>query len=308
MSQAKVTHHPAPALPEWLERQLPVGIRRYRIEVDTRLIHVMESGAGHPVLLLHGNPTWSFLYRKVMAALAGQPLRLIAPDLVGFGFSDKPREAVLHDLYQHARWMRRVIELLDLRDLVFVGHDWGGPIGVRALYNVPERVKGLVVLNTALFPPRDGFRPTAFHRFARLPLVSDVAFRWLGFPQNLLHRVQGDPRSIRGDVARAYRSPLAGRRNRTAPLQLARMVPDGSPDHPSLPGLEKCLEFCRRFTGPVAIVWGDRDPILGRVRRRMEELFPAAEVTRTEAGHFLQEEVPEAIAAAIRSVAGKIGD
>lgn len=301
----EVTRHSPPRLPDWLERMLPDRVTRYRIEVDTRMMHVMELGEGRPVLLLHGNPTWGFLYRKVMAELAGASLRLIAPDLLGFGFSAKPREPVLHELYQHARWVRRLVELLDLEDLILVGHDWGGPIGVRALYNVPQRVTGLVMLNTVLFPPREGFTPTTFHRFARLPVVSDVAFKLLGFPQNMLHRVQGDPTSIRGDVARAYRYPLLGRANRLAPLALARMVPDGSENHPSLPGLRKCQEFAEGFAGPVAIVWGDRDPILGRVRRRMEALFPAAAVTATAAGHFPQEEVPGAIAAAVQSVAAR---
>jgi haloalkane dehalogenase len=105
------------------------------------------------------------------------------------------------------------------------------------------------------------------------------------------------------DERRAYTHPLG--RFPVAPLALARMVPDG-PAHPSIAPLERCREWVDRFDGPAAIVWGDRDPVLGRVRRWMETLFPQAEVTRTNAGHFLQEEVPEAIAAAIRSVARKI--
>jgi len=153
-------------------------------------------------------------------------------------------------------------------------------------------------------PPRAGFRPTRFHRFSRVPLVSDVAFRLLGFPQNALHRAQGDAASIRGDVARAYRYPLRRLRDNAAPLALARMVPDGRADHPSLVPLEHVQAFVTSFAGPVAIVWGDRDPVLGRLRKRIEALLPKAVVTRTEAGHFLQEEVPAEIAAAIRSVTG----
>jgi cis-3-alkyl-4-acyloxetan-2-one decarboxylase len=152
-------------------------------------------------------------------------------------------------------------------------------------------------------PPREGFRPTRFHRFARLPLVSDVAFRLLGFPQNALHRAQGDPASIRGDVARAYRYPLRRLRDNAAPLALARMVPDGHPGHPSLEPLERVQSYVTSFAGPIAVVWGDRDPVLGRLRKRIEALLPKATVTRTEAGHFLQEEVPEEIADAIRRVA-----
>jgi haloalkane dehalogenase len=273
------------------------------VEVGGYRMHVMEWGAGRPVLLLHGNPTWGFLYRKVVAALRGEPLRLVVPDLVGLGFSDKPTRASEHQLERHAGWLGALIDDLGLRDLVFVGQDWGGPIGLRALAERPGLVKGLVILNTAVGPPRPGFRPTVFHRLARLPLVSDLLFRGLAFPQVALHCVQGDPRSISGDVARAYRFPLAGLRNNLAPLALARMTPS-SLRHPSVEPLRRCQAFVEGFTGPSAIVWGDRDPILGRLRGRVQKLMPNARVTATAAGHFLQEEVPAEIADAVRFVAG----
>jgi len=294
---------PAPPLPNWIERQLRPGTRRFLVDVGGYRMHVTEAGEGDPVLLLHGNPTWSFLYRKVANALAGDRLRLVMPDLIGLGFSDRPRSAGEHTLDAHARWLGALVDGLPLRGFVFVGHDWGGPIGLRALADRPAAVRGLVILNTVVGPPRAGFRPTRFHRFARVPLVSDVAFRLLGFPQNALHRVQGDPASIRGEVARAYRFPLRRVRDNAAPLALARMVPDGRPGHPSREPLERVQAFVTSFAGPIAIVWGDRDPILGRLRKRIESLLPRAAVTRTEAGHFLQEEVPAEIAAAIRSVA-----
>lgn len=309
---------PAPSLPAWIERQLaeiPGGVGRFRVRVDGRHLHVMTAGPADapPVLLLHGNPTWSFLWRKVAAELlASEPvhLRLLMPDLVGLGFSDKPRDPSIHTLENHARWIGGVIDGVLLPEaaahgherLLFVGQDWGGPIGLRALADRPERLAGLVLLNTAAGPPRPGFRPTAFHRFARAPVVSTVAFRLLGFPQRALHRAQGDPESIRGDVARAYRYPLRGWSRNAAPLALARMVPD-SLDHPSVPGLARCQELVEAFDGPAAIVWGDRDPVLGRLRGRIEKLLPQAEVTATEAGHFLQEEVPAEIAAAVQAVA-----
>jgi len=274
------------------------------VEVGGYRMHVMEWGAGRPVLMLHGNPTWGFLYRKVVAALRGEPLRLVVPDLVGLGFSDKPRQGSEHRLESHARWLGALLDGLGLEGLVFVGQDWGGPIGLRALAERPGLAKGLVVLNTGVGPPRPGFRPTLFHRLARVPLVSDVLFRALAFPQRILHRVQGDPASISGDVARAYRFPLAGLRNNLAPLALARMTPN-TLTHPSMEPLRRCQAFVEGFTGPTAIVWGDRDPILGRVRGRVQKLMPNARVTATAAGHFLQEEVPREIADAVRFVAGR---
>jgi len=301
------TRIPAPTLPAWLTDQL-VGFDRYRINIGERRLHVMERGQGRPVLMVHGNPTWGFLWRRVTAELAGADLRLVLPDLVGLGLADKPRDPAAHTLRNHARWLGALIDALELDDLVLVVQDWGGPIGVRAMADRAERLGGLVVLNTVLGPPRPGFRPTAFHRFSQLPLLSTLVFRGLGFPQAFMWTAQGDRRSIRGPAARAYRYPLRRLRDNVAPLALARMVPD-SLAHPSVAPLQECQDFAASYRGPAAIVWGDRDPVLGRVRRRTARLLPQAPVTRTRAGHFLQEEVPREIAAAIRGVsAGCVGE
>lgn len=297
----------APQVPPWLDRM--VGqFRRYAVQLEQHQMHVMESGAGQPVLLLHGNPTWGFLYRKVAAELAGEPLRLIMPDLIGLGLSDKPTDAGAHTLDNHGRWLAELVDRLGLEQIIFVGQDWGGPIGLRMLADRPGLLAGLVVLNTAVGPPKPGFKATAFHRFARLPLISELAFRALHFPQISLGMAQGGPDqwlSIHGDVARAYRYPLRGWRANVAPLALARMVPD-SQEHPSIPALRRCQRVIEQFSGPSAIVWGDRDPVLGRVRSWIERLLPDARVTRTDAGHFLQEQVPSEIAAAIRDVAARL--
>lgn len=132
--------------------------------------------------------------------------------------------------------------------------------------------------------------------------MSDFAFRVLGVPQNMLGRVQGDRRSIHGEVARAYRWPLRSWKDRITPLALARMVPDG-PDHPTMPALRRGEDWVRSFAGPIALVWGTADPIMGSALRRHERELPQATVTRTGAGHFLQEEVPEELAAAVERVA-----
>jgi haloalkane dehalogenase len=289
-----------PPLPDWLAELLP--FERSLVRIDDVQLHVMQQGRGRPVLLLHGNPTWGFLWRKVAAELAGAPLRLIMPDLVGLGLSDKPRDAGWHTLERHAAVIGGLIDTLGLDDIVFAGQDWGGPIGLLALAERRARLAGLVLLNTVVGPPRPGFRPTAFHRFANMPGVSDFAFRALGFPQRYLALVQGDRKSIRGAVARAYRWPLRRFGDTVGPLALARMVPDG-PAHRSIPALERCQKLVESWTGPAAIVWGDRDPVLGTVRNHIARLLPQAKVTRTQAGHFLQEEVSVEIAAAIRAVA-----
>jgi haloalkane dehalogenase len=280
--------------------------RRYCLQVHAHRMHVMESGPedGRPLLLLHGNPTWGFLWRKVALALSGLPLRVVMPDLVGLGLSDKPTDPAVHTLEFHGAQVAGLIEQLNVRSLVFVGQDWGGPMGTVALASLAPRVslEGLVVLNTVLGPPRRGFRATAFHRFARVPFVADAAFRVGQFPQATLWMAQGDRRSIWGDVARAYRWPLRRFADRVAPLALARMVPHAE-DHPSIGALRKSEAFVQAFKGPAEIVWGDKDPVLARARRRIEHLLPQAKVTLTNAGHFLQEEVPLDLAAAIGRVA-----
>jgi len=292
----------APELPAWLAALFP--FERVLVDVGGHRMHVATAGRGAPVLLLHGNPTWAFLWRRVIAALRDRPLQLIAPDLVGLGFSDRPRDAREHTLEHHGEWVGRLLDALGVERVVFVGHDWGGPIGLLALAARAERLAGLVLTNTVAGPPRAGSRPTAFHRFANLPLVSTLAFRLLGFPQRALHRAQGDPRSIRGTVARAYRFPLRGLRRNAAPLALARMVPVGA-THASLAPLARVQSFVETYRGPAAIVWGDRDPVIGRAFGRVSRQLPQAMVTHTRGGHFLQEEVPEAIAAAIDDVAAR---
>jgi haloalkane dehalogenase len=290
-----------PDMPAWIEDMLPAGIHRKDVDVHGQLMHVMEWGGGMPVLMLHGNPTWGFLYRKIVYLLRDMPLHCIVPDLIGLGFSSKPRSMNDHSLINHASWLGSFIDSLGLEGMILVCQDWGGPIGVRTFADRPHLLKGLVVLNTALRPPHQGFRPTLFHRFSNLPFISDFVFRLLGFPQNVLHKIQGDPSSIQGKVAQAYRYPLRHISDRIAPLALARMVPS-SLTHPSIKELKVCEEFIRTFQGPSAIVWGEKDPILGRALRRMRELMPDASVQRTKAGHFIQEEEPDAIAQAIREV------
>jgi len=283
-------------IPDWLAAQLPQD--RTHIEVDGQRVHVMQQGEGRPVLLMHGNPTWGYLWRKVLPHLKG--VRAVVPDLVGLGYSSRV-SADQHTLQNHIRWIGGVWDALGLDEVVVVGQDWGGPVAFGAAAQRADRVHGVVVLNTVVGPPKPGFKPTTFHRFSRAPVVSDLVFRQLGFPQRMLGIAQGDRASIGPDETRAYRAPLP--RGAQAPLALARMVPD-SMRHPSVQPLTDIRRFIEGWEGPAEIVWGDRDPILGRLRRRTERLLPQARVTATDAGHFLQEEVPEAIAAAINRVAG----
>lgn len=299
---------PAPPLPPFLAAALPFTRRAYALERGQdagKTIHFIDHGPAdakaRPVLLVHGNPMWSFLWRKVIERLPG--LRCVAPDLLGFGLSSKLPRTRDHQVERHLDALEELVLALDLRDVVLVGQDWGGPMVAGLGARQPDRVSGLVIGNTAVLVPERP-RGTAFHRFARTPVISQVAFRLLGFPLGGLASVQGDRRSIQGAVAKAYRFPLARYRDRAGPLGLARMVPS-SLDHPSVPALRKGEAWARAFKGPMHFVWGERDPVLGRALKRHAETFPQATVTRTQAGHFLQEEVPELLAAAVEDVAAR---
>jgi len=294
-----VTFETAPPLPEWLAADLPFR-RRVAVIAGVR-VHFVDEGEGPPVLLLHGNPTWCYLWRKVIRRVVPE-VRAIAPDLVGLGLSDKPRRPADHQFAMHLETIQTLVSALDLHDLTVVGQDWGGPVAAGVGARAPERVRGAVFANTAVLPPRRPFRTRGFHRFSRVPVVSDVVFRGLGFPLPFLHRVQGDRSSIGPAERRAYRWPLRRIRDRAGPLGLARMVPDAE-DHPSTALLDEVGAWVEGFRGPAALVWGSRDPLLGRTLGRLARTLPQAEVVETGAGHFLQEEVPEALAKAILTVA-----
>ena len=299
MNGAAPVFEDAASLPDWLHDEFPFRRRLFR--GGRWAMHFVDQGEGPVVLMQHGNPTWSFLWRKAIRLLVDKKVRVIAPDMIGLGLSDKPREIGLHSLRFHALNVSRLVQALDLRDVVIVGQDWGGPIlGLMAAWQ-PERVAGAVFANTGLAAPRKKRPLSFFHRLSHLPLVSTLLFKGVNFPLPVLHRVQGDPASIGPLERRAYRWPLKHWRDRTAPLALTRLVPT-APDHPTSHDLRKIAPWAEAFTGPVRLVWGMKDPILGRALKNMRGLFPGAAVTETQAGHFLQEEVPEALVEAILSV------
>jgi pimeloyl-ACP methyl ester carboxylesterase len=293
----------APDLPAWLQAEIPFQRRVYR--GGPYAIHFVDEGAGPPVVLQHGNPTWSYLWRKVVGRLTESGVRVIAPDLLGLGLSYKPRDASVHSLTFHAEQIEGLLHALELEQVTIVGQDWGGPmLGLVAARN-PEMVHGAVFANTGLAAPRRAGTLSWFHRLANMPLVSDLLFRVLNFPIPILQMVQGDRSSIGRTEKKAYRYPLRSIGDRTAPLALARMVPTGL-DHPSVEPMRQVEAWAGSFSGPARLVWGLADPILGRGLKSMRRLFPNAAVVETQAGHFLQEEVPEALAKAILAVVSEL--
>ena len=290
----------APPLPDWIGDVYP--FKRRVAVIDGVRMHFVDDGEGPVVLVLHGNPTWSFLWRKVIARLLPEGVRCIAPDLIGLGLSDKPGDPAAHTFEMHSGKLIALVQALDLRDITIVGQDWGGPILTATAARNPGRVRAVVYANTAVLSPGKRIRATRFHRFSNRPIISDIAFRGLNFTVRMMPRTQGDPSSIGPLEKRAYAWPINSWAKRAAPLGLARMVAT-SAGHPSLPLMEECDQWVRGFEGPAALVWGLRDPILGRSLKRIREALPQAAVTETQAGHFCQEEIPDEIAAAILGVA-----
>ena len=292
-------------LPDYAAAMLGPGYKSYLVEVGPGIkMHVLETGTGYPVYMQHGNPTSGFLYRKVAAALPKDRFRIIMPTLVGLGFSSKV-PASAHRLENHLRWTASLIARLDLGQAIYVGQDWGGPVGMGALARNPGIISGAVVMNTGFNAPTQKGDISAAHAAVKTPVVGEFILETFGSIFDRLPEAQGDPASLPREVRDLYGRPLREAGNIKAPLAMMRMVADG-PDHPSAVQMREIEGYVATLDIPVRIVWGMADPILGNKLGLMQANFPDAPVTETTAGHFLQEEVPAEIAAAVIAVADEL--
>ncbi|MEM8564342.1 MAG: alpha/beta fold hydrolase [Pseudomonadota bacterium] len=288
-------------LPDYAAKEVTEAYKSYFVEVEPGIkVHVLDVGTGFPVFMQHGNPTSGFLYRKVAAQLPLDQVRLIMPTMVGLGFSSKV-PASQHTLANHIRWIHELLQQLALKELVFVGQDWGGPIGMGALAMSPGLLKGAVIMNTVLNAPTEERDLSSIHALAKTPVIGELLLEMLVPIFDRMHAIQNDPESMNEDVADLYGRPVLESGNDKAPLALMRMVPD-SPEHPSTAQFELIEQYVQTLNIPTELVWGMNDPILSDALPVMILNFPNATVTKTEAGHFLQEEVPREIANAIMRV------
>lgn len=288
-------------LPDYAARQITAQYKSYFVEVEPGIkIHVLEVGSGFPVYMQHGNPTSGFLYRKVAQELPTYKLRLIMPTLAGLGFSSKI-PASSHTLENHIRWINTALQKLQLNQLVFVGQDWGGPIGMGALAKSPHLLQGAVVMNTGLTAPEEDMDLSRAHAIVKTPVIGEFLLGVVFSIFDQLARLQGDPASITQDAIDLYARPVRESGNSKAPVALMRMVTDG-PSHKTAPAMQTIEAYARGLNIPIELIWGMQDPVLSRGLPMMKQLFPQAPVTETDAGHFLQEEVPADIAAAILRV------
>jgi haloalkane dehalogenase len=256
------------------------------VEFEGLRMAYVEEGSGDPILMLHGEPTWGYLYRKMISPLAGMG-RVVVPDLIGFGRSDKPRPANAYSYRAHARWLRKFILALNLERITLVCQDWGGLLGLRVLGQMPERFARVVPMNTGL--PHGNARTEAFlkwRRFSQRVDYLDVA-KLIG--------------KLSEEEAAAYRAPFPSAEYQTGARAFPRLVPTHA-DDPGVYENRQAIEKLRTLDLPVFIAWGEEDPITRPAESMLRGVFKNAAATLwiRGAGHFLQEDAGEEIAAKLR--------
>ena len=263
-----------------------------RVELEGIGIAYVDEGDGPPVWFMHGEPTWSYLWRDVIAEVLPAGHRCIAPDMAGFGRSDKPEDFDWYSYDRHVALMAGLLEHLDLRDLTMVVHDWGGPVGLRLAVEHPDRIARLVILDTGLFTGEQK--------------MSDA---WLAF-RAFVERTEDLPVSflVDGATARdlteheraAYDAPFPTPASKAGARAFPLMIPL-TPDAPGAEAGRTVLAALRADERPTLVLWADGDPVLPLTTgRRFAEAIGAPEPeVIAGASHFLQEDAGAAIGARI---------
>jgi haloalkane dehalogenase len=265
-------------------------------------VHYLDEGPrdGAVVLLMHGEPSWCFLYRKMIPVLTAAGLRCIAPDLVGFGRSDKPAKRTDYTYERHVAWMRAALfDALDLRDITLVCQDWGGLIGLRLVGEHPDRFARVVAANTFL-PTGDNDPGEAFKNWQRFS--QEVENFDVGFIVG-----SGCHDKLSAEVEDAYRAPFPDDTYKAGARQFPMLVPT-SPSDPAAPANRAAWETLRAWTKPFLTAFSDSDPITRGGDHAFQRDVPGCagqpHTTIEGGGHFLQEDRGEALA---RVVADWIG-
>jgi haloalkane dehalogenase len=265
----------------------------HHVEVDsgdggTLRVHHLDEGPADapPVLLMHGEPSWSFLYRHVIPPLVAAGHRVIAPDLIGFGRSDKPTSTDDYTYARHVEWMRQALfDRLDLRDITYFGQDWGGLVGLRLVAADPDRFARVAIGNTGL-PTGDGRPSEAFLAWQRFSQETDV------FPVGMIID-GGCTTDLAPEVIAAYDAPFPDEASKAGARIFPTLVPT-TPEDPAAPDNRAAWEVLERFEKPFLLAFSDADPITGGGDRVFREKVPGAagqaHVTIEGGGHFLQED------------------
>ncbi len=265
------------------------------VDVDGLRMAYVDEGPedGRTILLLHGEPTWGYLYRRMLPPLIAAGYRCVVPDLVGFGRSDKPTEREAYTYAGHVAWLASFVEQLDLGDVIAFVQDWGGLLGLRVAAEHPDRFARLVIANTDLpdgGPMGDGFMAW---QAASQTMTMDAGA--------LLQRATLARQLTDGEVD-AYRAPFPDEQHLAGARQFPMLVPTG-PDDPAVPANRAAWEVLERWTDPVLTLWAPDDVVLGRNQKKFLRRIPGTadqpHQTFSPAGHFIQDDVGEQLAAAM---------
>lgn len=257
-------------------------------------IHCIDLGPrdAAPILLMHGNPTWAYLYRKMIPGLLATGRRVIAVDLVGCGRSDKPAAREDYTLASHYAWMSAWLEAMQLDDITLFCQDWGGTIGLYLVSRYPERFARVVAANTGL-PLGEG--ESEFMRMWVGMMRDATEFPWAMFPTGMSH-------PLRDSELAAYRAPFPDTRHEAGILQFPLLIAV-QPDNPGVPLNRAAWERLRSFDKPFLTLWGARDPVARGVNLLLQRWIPGAAGQAhhvfDDANHFIQEDVPEELVAHI---------
>jgi haloalkane dehalogenase len=254
----------------------------YREVEALRLAH-LDEGEGAPVIFIHGEPTWSFLWRKVLPPVRDAGFRCIAPDLAGFGRSDKPTDIDFYSYDRHVELAATLLEDLDLSGATIVVHDWGGPIGLRLAIEQAERIERLVILDTGLFTGHQKMSDAwiAFRNFVA---------RTEDLPVGML--VRGACKNDPGDaVIAAYDAPYPDATSKAGARAFPLLIPQ-TPDAPGAEAGQSVLAALREDRRPTLMLWADSDPVLPLAtgERFAEAIGRPPPRTIADASHFLQED------------------
>ncbi|HEX8905308.1 MAG TPA: haloalkane dehalogenase [Longimicrobiaceae bacterium] len=261
--------------------------------VDALRMHYVDEGprGAPPVLMLHGEPSWSYLYRKMIPPIAAAGFRAVAPDLVGFGRSDKPAEVGAYSYARHVAWMRGFVEAVGLDDITLVCQDWGSLIGLRVVAEMPDRFARIVVANGAL-PTGDGRVPLMFRAW-------QAWARWT--PWLPVGRIvqAGSHTKLPREVRAAYDAPFPSERYKAGARAFPPLVPT-RPSDPARPANLRAWEVLERWEKPFLTAYGQHERITRRAEKPFQRRVPGAagqpHATIPGAGHFLQEDAGEVLA------------
>ncbi len=254
-------------------------------------MHYIDEGEGEIILALHGEPTWSYLYRKFIPFL--KDYRFIAPDFIGFGKSDKIIGRKNYSFDLHFRSLKHFIDELNLEDITLIVQDWGGLLGLSLLGEYPERFKRVVILNTFLPQGKKMSLPFKIWRlFAKLHPSLPVG----GIIQYASHN------KLPKEVIDAYNAPFPNKKHKSGAVAFPLLVP-AHPNDPAVEPMQKARNTLSSWNKPALVMFSDKDKVLGGLEKFFYKLIPTAndqqKIIIKNAGHFLQEEKGEEIAAYI---------